>query len=445
MHVRSQKEKNEFRYSNTHAQIGAIGFATHFPHFNKASIVSSKTKASKSDGAFTPEPVATFTGDGNVGIGLTKPASRLHIQGGGNSRLLNVNHWSDVSACATGIGLFAGNAYVTTESNKALFRYANSHSGIGAVGLAVNYPEWNQASFVSSGTTASSGKKEFKPKTIATFTHDGRLGIGTTRPKSVVSIKSHARQMSVNDWVDVSSAGSAGFVGMNAHMIMRGSKRFFAYSNTAKTIGAIGVATNYPLINQLSIVSSKDTASNKGSLFKPQTIATFTQKGLSGFGTDSPNSKVDVRNAKGRQISANKYAEMSANEALQGFFGGNGYAAGREFSFSNTHNVVGAIGLATHYPKPGQASIISSGKELAKKGAAFKPVVLASFLADGSMSVSKNVVIKGDLKVSGRMLNGDDTELDLVAAQEALLKENMRLHERLTKMESMMATLMESK
>jgi hypothetical protein len=445
MHVLTANKKNQFRYSNTHGQLGGMAFATHYPHYNKASIISSNTKSAKVNGNFKPSVVTTFTGKGEVGIGVSGPASKLHVQGEGNTRLLNVNHWGDMSACSTGIGLFAGNAYVTTESNSALFRYSNSHSAIGAIGLAMHYPSWNKASFITSGTKNARGKKAFKPKTIATFTHKGLVGIGTTRPKSLLAVKSKERALSVNDWIDISSQGSAGFIGMNAHMVMRASKRLFSFSNTAKSMGAIGVATNFPLLNQLSIVSSKESSSNKGTLFKPHAIATFTHKGLSGFGTDTPKSKVDVRNPAGRQISANKYADVSANEQLQGFFAGNGYAVGREFQFSNTHNILGAIGLATHYPKPGEASIISSGDVQPKAGKPFKPVVLAHFTKDGSLKVKKNLVVTGDLVVKGRMLNGDDTQLDMMAAQEALLKENLALRERMTQMETMMASMMSTR
>lgn len=250
---------------------------------------------------------------------------------------------------------------------------------------------------------------------------------------------------SVNDWVDVSSQGSAGFIGLNAHLVLRGSKRFFAYSNTAKTIGAIGVATNFPLINQLSIVTSKAASSSEGTLFKPQAIATFTRNGNVGFGTDAPKAKVDVRHATARQISANKYADVSANDQLQGFFGGNGYAVGRQFSFANTHGVVGAIGLATHYPKPGHASIISSATQQPKAGAAFKPKILAQFMPDGSLHIPKHLVVKGDLKVSGRMLGPGDSmasrEYDFMSAHETLVKENMELRTRMQKLEAMMMSM----
>merc|ERR1719240_767805 len=112
----------------------------------------------------------------------------------------------------------------------------------------------------------------------------------------------------------------------------------------------------------MSVVSSSEPSSSAGTLFKPNSIATFSHEGNVGFGTDVPKAKVDVRHATERQISANRYADVSANEQFQGFFGGNGYAVGQGFNFANTNSVAGAIGLATHYPKPGMASIISSGK-----------------------------------------------------------------------------------
>jgi len=446
MHVLNVKEKDEFRFSNTHGQMGGIGFATNFPHYNKASIVGSGSKSSARDGSFAPKTVATFTGNGNVGIGVDGPASRLHVHGDGNTRMINVNHWGDLSACASGVGVFGGNAYVTTEGNEAQFRYSNSHSSMGAMGFAVNYPEWNTASVITSGTGASESKKGFKPKAIITYTSKGLVGVGTAEPKSALDIRADKRQLSVNNWLDISSQGSAGFIGLNAHMVQRDSKRFFAFSNTAKTMGAIGMATNFPLINQLSIVSSPEGSSSAGTLFKPQTIATFTREGLVGFGTDAPKAKVDVRHATDRQISANKYADVSANEQLQGFFGGNGYAVGQGFNFANTNAVAGAVGLATHYPKPGEAAIISSGQDQPKAGAVFKPVVLAQFKHDGTLELPKNIVVAGDLKVSGRILNGDDdTEYDFMAAQETLVEENSRLAERLSKMETMLMSLMESR
>jgi len=449
MHVLTTNSKDEFRYSNTHGQIGGVGFAANYPHYNKASIVASSKKAATKDEAFEPVVVQTYTSDGNVGIGVDGPASKLHVQGDGNSRLINVNHWGDVSACSSGVGAFAGNAYVTTEENKANFRYANAHSAMGAIGFATNYPDWNKATIFSSGTTAAEAKKEFKPQEIATFTHDGKMGLGTSAPKSALDIKSAGRQLSVSDWLDVSSQGAAGFIGLNAHLKEEAGKRVFSFSNTAADTGSIGIATNYPLSNQLSIISSTETSSNAGTVFTPQTIATFTQKGMFGVGTDSPMARLDVRHSSARQISANKFADMSANEQLQGFFGGNGYAVGQGFNFANTNAVAGAIGLATHYPKPGQAAIISSGKAQPKAGGAFKPTVLAHFLEDGSMAIPKDLIVTGDIKVLGRVINGDRAdhkaaggeEYDFLSAHEALVSENTMMRERLARLETMMLSL----
>merc|ERR1712100_930359 len=353
----------------------------------------------------------------------------------------------DVSACSSGVGSFSGNAYVTTEGSKANFRYANAHSGMGAMGFATNYPDWNKASIYTSGTTASEAKAVFTPKSVMTFTHEGFSGIGTNEPKAALHVTGDKRHVTVNDWLDISSQGSAGFVGLNAHMLMKGSKRFFAFSNTASDTGAIGMATNFPLSNQLSIVASKEASSSQGTLFEPASLATFTREGFVGFGTDSPKAKVDVRHATDRQISANNYADVSANEQLQGFFGGNGYAVGQGFNFANTNQVAGAIGLATHYPKPGEAAIISSGSVQPKAGASFKPMVLAQFNGDGSMSIPKNLVVASDIKVLGRVINGDKSdpkggeEYDFMEAHEAMVRENTMMRERLARLETMMMSL----
>lgn len=443
MHIVTNKEKDEFRYSNTHGQIGGMAFAANFPHYNKASVISSKTTASSVGGSFQPNTVATFTGTGEVGIGVDGPASRLHVHGDGNTRLINANHWSDMSGSASGVGLFAGNSYVTTEGNEAKFRYSNSHSGMGSIGFAANYPDWNVASIITSGTASATAKQSFTPKAVASFTYDGKMGVGTSKPKSVLDVRSKGRQLSVNDWVDVSSQGSAGFIGLNAHLVLKGTSRAFAFSNTQKETGAIGLATNYPLINQMSIVASTEATSSANTVFKPHTIATFTREGRTGFGTDAPMSTFDVRHVSDRQISANKFADMSANEKMQGFFGGNGYTvgAGGEFRFSNTNGIAGAVGMATHYPKPGEAAIISSGADQPKEGQPFKPTLLAHFKSDGSMAVPKDLTVTGDLRVSGRMLNGDDEEYDFMAAQEALVRENTMLHERMSRMEAMMQAM----
>merc|ERR1711865_938559 len=256
---------------------------------------------------------------------------------------------------------------------------------MGAIGLAFNYPAWNKASVISSGSTQAEASKEFKPLVIQTYTSDGKVGVGTDSPTARLSVASPDRQLSVNDWVDVSSQGTVGFIGMNAHLAMKGTQTDFMFSNTGKDVGAIGMATNFPVANQLSIVASPEKVSKIGTVFKPNAIATFTAAGV-GVGTTTPASQLDVQHKTNRQVSANKFADVSANDLSQGFFGGNGYTVG------------------------------------------------------------KDLIVKGDLRVTGRMLSADDDsqQYDMLAAHEALVNENMQLQERMQRMEQTMATMMES-
>merc|ERR1712196_499546 len=98
-------------------------------------------------------------------------------------------------------------------------------------------------------------------------------------------------------------------------------KKTFVFSNTHDSIGATGIAT------------SKASASTKGANFKPQIVATFTNEGSVGLGNPNPKSRLAVDHKTSRQISANQYADVSANDASQGFFGGNGYTAGNQFAY----------------------------------------------------------------------------------------------------------------
>jgi len=443
MHVLKNEKADEFRYSNNHAQMGAMGFAANFPHYHKASIVAGVKQAVK-DQSFQPKTVVTFTAEGNVGVGVDGPASKLHIQTKDPVRQINANHWLDASACASGIGLVAGNSYVSTAGDKVQFRYANSHSAIGAIGLAFNYPAWGKASVISSSTSKATAKEEFKPTVIQTYTQDGRVGIGTEKPSARLTIASPGRQLSLKDWLDVSSQGNVGFMGMNAHLVMQGSAEEFHFSNTEKDVGSLGMATNYPVANQLSIIASPSSQSTKDAMFKPQVITTFTRDGSVGVGTHKPSSQLDVQHKTKRQISANRFADVSANDDSQAFFAGNGFTVGTEFAYSNSN--LGAVGLATNYPSgTGSASIISSGTgKTGEAGESFKPVKLAEFKSDGSLEVTKDLVIKGDLHVTGRMLSDDTSQYDFLEAHEALVNEHMELQERMQKMEQTLVSMMEA-
>ncbi|MBL8424264.1 MAG: tail fiber domain-containing protein [Candidatus Accumulibacter phosphatis] len=97
------------------------------------------------------------------------------------------------------------------HDTKPHFRYASQHDNIGAIGLAVNYPNWNNLSIISSGTTSSKESEDFTPKVLALFTHDGNVGIGTSDPKSTLEvngdIKAHDIRFGSGGWLGSGGAG----------------------------------------------------------------------------------------------------------------------------------------------------------------------------------------------------------------------------------------------
>jgi len=77
----TKRGDSTFRYSNSHASIGAVGFATNYPSWNKASIFVN-AGPSTAGSTFTPNTVATFESSGEVGIGTATPGYKLHVSGG---------------------------------------------------------------------------------------------------------------------------------------------------------------------------------------------------------------------------------------------------------------------------------------------------------------------------------------------------------------------------
>lgn len=177
-----------FKYSESHGTIGAMGFAVNYPFSNWASVITSGTTSSTADASFTPTPIAVFDYTGKVGIGsgLGAIMAKLYVVDA-TSRQIAARDWLDISSDGGGYGVIGGNVYTNWGDNT--FRYAQSHGSIGGIGLATNYPSWNQASIFSSGTTSSTGGNSFTPTNIAVFDYSGKVGIGTNSPATKLDVQ----------------------------------------------------------------------------------------------------------------------------------------------------------------------------------------------------------------------------------------------------------------
>ena len=110
----------------------------------------------------------------------TTPDANLEITPSNTGRQFHLGDWFDVGESTGGHGGILGNARL--DRNPSAFKYSNTHASIGAVGFMVNYPAWNKASVITSGTTASTAGNTFTPTRIATFLHTGRVGSNTDIP-----------------------------------------------------------------------------------------------------------------------------------------------------------------------------------------------------------------------------------------------------------------------
>jgi hypothetical protein len=194
------------------------------------------------------------TSSGKVGIGTMNPGSLLFVlTNNTGKRQISTNNWIDISAGPAGYGAVMGNAYYDNNGTFNYWYYANTHNSIGAIGFAVNYPNFNQASVITSGVTSSASGATFTPSVIATFDYTGNVGIGTTVPKNKLDVNGG---MAVGSYAGVNIAPSNGLIisgnvgigttvpdeklvvsggGIRITGLQNSSRLYFSNSNTDKT------------------------------------------------------------------------------------------------------------------------------------------------------------------------------------------------------------------
>ena len=259
--------------------------------------------------------IGTTVLDGNVGIGTTSPGAKLDITSS-TGRQLKTGGWADMSSSGSGYGLFGGNMY--QDYSPTDFKYANTHASIGAVGFATNYPGWNKASVITSGTTNSTAGVSFTPTVIATFQSNGYVGIGTTAPGAKLEVVGTARMTGfqlgtsataghvltantsgVGTWQALPSGGTGSLPsGTSGQTLRHDGTNWVANSNIFNDGTNVGIRTISPAITLA--IGDTDTGLNwisDGNLAVYTNNAErlrITSAGNVGIGTTSPIEKLHV-------------------------------------------------------------------------------------------------------------------------------------------------------
>lgn len=171
----------DFRYSHTHASIGATGIITNYPAWRDFSIISdagsNPTGATTAAAGFTPTVNMVMTKDGDVGLGPTAPGAKLDITKAGDVRIR--------------IG-----STNTVGTNFQGLEVRNNGSSKGGVYYNENTGTFQIWSALGASIDLPSG---------------GNVGIGTSSPAALLDVNSNTwRLRSTRTPASATAAGNAG-------------------------------------------------------------------------------------------------------------------------------------------------------------------------------------------------------------------------------------------
>ena len=298
-----------------HAWIGAEGT----PNTNTKTKLKFKIRGETASGydwtgAAEAPTIMTLEGDGNVGIGTTNPAGKLHVNAGTNRNLRITNGVQST----TGIDIQslndAANTNMPLTLSGSLIAMMEGNVGIGTTSpgykLDVAGDGYYTGQLTVDGFTNDSGisfRKGFSPtnvgiraKAITTANRDGLELLGYNGIDFTINNGANVA-MRINGQGNTGNVGNVGIGNTNPQAPLSfansvGNKIDFYHNIADNDRYGIQVQSN-----ELRIHSGASGSNSGGITFGKSTTTTFTESmritnaGNVGIGTDSPSAKLEVK------------------------------------------------------------------------------------------------------------------------------------------------------